>query len=122
MSAAEAEYLLAECYATGRQRQRQRLIMTKPLNFLSPDGTMATKLLNLLQLENLEFQRHRRRKYAEMYPYPEMGLPAPSCQAWDAWFDINRTGIPEVSEYTTDGDPDDYVLGTLAYNPQQFVS
>ena len=43
-------------------------------------------------------------------------------QAWDAWFDINRTGIPEVSEYTTDGDPNDYVLGTLAYNPNSSLA
>ena len=53
MSAAEAEYLLAECSHGWETKAVPRLIMTKPLNFLSPDGTMATKLLNLLQLENL---------------------------------------------------------------------
>lgn len=33
------------------------------------------------------------------------------CQAWDAWFDINRTGIPALGDLTTDAAG--YVLGTL---------
>lgn len=33
------------------------------------------------------------------------------CQAWDAWFDINRTGIPVVGTLATNAPG--YVLGTL---------
>lgn len=112
MSAAEAEYLLAECYAR-----------------LADAGNAKTHYDNAVELSFERWGRDGSSFIAAGGAYEfdssnessmlkciltQKWVASTRCQAWDTWFDINRTGIPAVGTVTTDNPA--YVVGTLAYN------
>ncbi|MDR0893035.1 MAG: SusD/RagB family nutrient-binding outer membrane lipoprotein [Mediterranea sp.] len=111
LSAAETEYMLAECYARLDDRVNARLHYDKAVilsfqrwshdatTFISPGGAYAFIDTGTdAMLKCILTQKW---------------IASTRCQAWDTWCDINRTGIPAVGTLTTN-DPN-YELGTLAY-------
>ena len=122
MSAAEAEYLLAECYARLGDKDNAKTHYDTAVELSFARWNHGDKAAEFTANGGLyEFQDADEESMLKCI-LTQKWIASTRCQAWDAWFDINRTGIPEVSEYTTDGDPDDYVLGTLAYNPNSSLA
>ena len=112
MSAAEAEYLLAECYAR-----------------LADKTSAKTHYDNAVRLsfERWGYDADDFIKAGGSYEFDDANednmlkciltqkwVASTRCQAWDTWFDINRTGIPAVGTLTTENPG--YETGTLAYN------
>ena len=122
MSAAEAEYLLAECYARLGDKGNAKTHYDDAVELSFARWNHDNEIDEFIAAgKPYEFQDTDEESMLKCI-LTQKWIASTRCQAWDAWFDINRTGIPEVSEYTTDGDPDDYVLGTLAYNPNSSLA
>lgn len=112
MSAAEAEYLLAECYARLADASNAKIHYDRAVtlsferwghdaaDFIATGGAYEFNSTNEeSMLKSILMQKW---------------VASTRCQAWDTWFDINRTGIPAIGTLTTENPG--YVLGTLAYN------
>lgn len=114
MSAAETEYLLAECYARLGDKGNAKTHYDDAVELSFARWNHGDKAAEFTANGGLyEFQDADEESMLKCI-LTQKWIASTRCQAWDAWFDINRTGIPEVSEKTTDDAT--YVLGTLAYN------
>lgn len=118
MSAAETEYLLSECYAR-----------------LGDKGNAKTHYENAVKL-SFERWNHDATDFiidGGKYAFDETSedamlkciltqkwVASTRCQAWDTWFDINRTRIPALGNVETTND--NYVTGELAYNPNSSLA
>ena len=112
MSAAEAEYLLAECYARLADKASAKTHYDNAVelsferwgrdgsSFITADG-------------DYEFDSTNEASMLKCI-LTQKWIASTRCQAWDTWFDINRTGIPAIGTLTTENPG--YELGTLAYN------
>lgn len=113
MSAAEVQYLLAECYARLGDKTNAKVHYDNAVSlsferwgkdasgFIAADGAYTfvdTDMNSMLKCI-----------------LTQKWVASTRCQAWDSWFDINRTGIPALGNVDTESSS--YVLGTLAANP-----
>lgn len=118
MSAAEVEYLLSECYAR-----------------LNDKGNAQTHYENAVKLSFERWNHDATDFIAEGGKYAfddtsedtmlksiltQKWVASTRCQAWDTWFDINRTGIPALGNVETTNE--NYVTGELAYNPNSALA
>lgn len=120
MSAAEAEYLLGGMLCTVRRQRYAKTHYDDAVELSFARWNHDNEIDEFIAVgKPYEFQDADEESMLKCI-LTQKWIASTRCQAWDAWFDINRTGIPEVSEKTTDDAT--YVLGTLAYNPNSSLT
>lgn len=116
MSVAESAFLQAECYARlgGNDAKVEAFYEEGVKAAFSRWGYSATDLLaGAYKLDNTSLDSKMKCIITQKW------VAAVRCQAWDAFFDINRTGYPKLGTQYTVLQPGwatlnpDYVVGTL---------
>lgn len=109
ISAAEVSYLKAECYARlgdkVKAKSNYNAAVTLSFNRWSCDATLFIADGGAYAFDSTDEASMLKCILTQKW------VASTRCQAWDAWFDINRTGIPALGDLTTD--KSGYVLGTL---------
>lgn len=118
MSVAESHFLQAECYARLGEKVKAKTAyeagVTEAFARWGFDSDVASFLTGVYQFDDANTETMIKSIITQKW------VASVRCQAWDAFFDFNRTGYPILGkEYTTleeskwvDKDPN-YVVGTL---------